>query len=153
MKVRASVPERDLPLLEQGGTYRFTVDALGGVSFPGRLVFVSPTAESGTRSFPVELLAERHDPRMADGMTVRLSLPLHRAGERILVRSDWLTEAAGAMGLFVVEEGRARFRAVTLGDYYERRVEVTQGLAPGETVITTPAGLRDGDPVKVEASP
>lgn len=153
MKVRASVPEGDRPLLEEGGTYRFTVDALGGASFPCRLVFVSPTADAGTRSFPVELLAEEHDPRMADGMTVRLILPLHQARPRILVPSDWLSEADGRIGLFVAEEGRARFRPVSLGDYYERRVEIVDGLEPGETVITTPAGLRDGDPVSFEASP
>ena len=153
MKVRAAVPEGDMPWLEEGGAYRFTVDALGGASFPCRLVFVSPTADAGTRSFPVELLAEEHDPRMADGMTVRLILPLHRASPRIQVPSDWLSEADGRIGLFVVEEGRARFRPVVLGDYYERRVEIAEGLEPGETVITTPAGLRDGDPVSFEASP
>jgi multidrug efflux pump subunit AcrA (membrane-fusion protein) len=152
MKVRASVPERDLPLLEQGGTYRFTVDALKDASFPGRLVFVSPTADPGTRSYPVELLAEEHDPRMADGMTVRLFLPLREPRMRVLVPSAWLSEADGRIGLYVVEEGRARFRSVALGDYYERRVEITEGLEPGEIVITAPAGLRDGDPVRVERS-
>ncbi|MCF8062251.1 MAG: hypothetical protein K9M82_07035, partial [Deltaproteobacteria bacterium] len=106
-----------------------------------------------TRCFPVELLAEEHDPRMADGMTARLTLPLQPSGVRVLVPSDWLSEADGRIGLFVAEEGRARFRPVTLGDYYERRVEILEGLESGETVITTPAGLHDGDPVQVEASP
>lgn len=148
MKVRASVPERDLPLLEPGGRYRFTVDALGGEIFPCRLVFISPTADERTRSFPVELLVDEHDSRMADGMTARLMLPLKHPRERIRVPSDWLTEMEGRIGVFVTEAERARFRPVVLGDYYERRVEIVEGLQPGDTVITTPSGVQDGDVVR-----
>ncbi len=150
MKVRASVPERDLPLLKPDETYPFTVDALGDAVFSCRLVFVSPTAEARTRSFPVELLVETHDPRMADGMTARLVLPLDHPGARIRIPSDWITEKGGRIGVLVAEGDRARFRPVTLGDYYERRVEVLEGLQAGDRVITTPAGVQDGDRVHFE---
>lgn len=154
MKILASVPERDRPLLETGGAYRFTMDALEGDSFPCRLVFVSPVADSGTRSFPVELLVEEHDDRMADGMTARVIFSLRQPLERILISSSWLTEAAGRIGVFAVEQGQAVFRPVTLGEYYDRRVEILQGLDPEDTVITTPAGLRDGDRIHIqEGSP
>ncbi len=154
MKIRASVPERDRPLVKEGVEYRFTVDALQGDSFPCRLVFVSPAADPGTRAFPVELLVEEHDERMADGMTARVNFPLRHPRERILIPSSRLTEVDGRIGVFAVEQGRAVFRPVILGEYYDRRVEITRGLAPGDTIISTPAGLRSGDRVQIEeASP
>ena len=153
MKIRASVAEHDLPLLENGGLYRFSVDAVNGADFSCRLVFVSPTGDPATRSFPVELLVEDHDPRMADGMTARVVFPLLHPQKRIRVPSAWLAEENGLIGLLAVEKGRLRFQPVTLGDYYERFVEIVSGLEGGESVVTTPAGLRSGDRVQVEPSP
>ncbi|MGM0663596.1 MAG: efflux RND transporter periplasmic adaptor subunit [Thermodesulfobacteriota bacterium] len=154
MKIRASIPEKDRPLLEAGRAYRFTVDALEGDSFPCRLVFVSPVADPGTRAFPVELLVEEHDDRMADGMTARVSFPLRHPRERILIPSSWLTEVDGRIGVFAEEQMQAVFRPVKLGGYYDRRVEIIQGLAPGDKVISKPAGLRSGDRIETEeASP
>jgi len=153
MKIRASVAERDLPLLEEGGLYRFSVDAVKGAAFSCRLVFVSPTGDSATRSFPVELLVEDHDPRMADGMTARVVFPLKHPLTRIRVPSAWLAEENGRIGLLVAEKERLRFQPVELGDYYERFVEIRSGLKEGERVVTAPAGLRHGDSVTVAESP
>jgi len=128
MKIRASVAERDLPLLEKGALYGFSVDAVKGAPFSCRLVFVSPTGDSATRSFPVELLVEDHDPRMADGMTARVVFPLKHPLKRIRVPSAWLAEDKGRIGLLVVEKDRLQFQPVELGDYYERFVEIRGGL-------------------------
>ncbi|MGD8385980.1 MAG: efflux RND transporter periplasmic adaptor subunit [Desulfobacteraceae bacterium] len=150
MKVRMSVAERDLPLLEKGGVYRLSVDALPGETFPCKLVFVSPTADPETRAFPVELRVEEHDPRMADGMTARVVFPLRSTRKRIRIPSTWLAEDNGHIGVFVLQNRQARFVPVELGNYYERRVEILTGLEPGDRVIATPSGLRDGQAVQVE---
>ena len=153
MKILASIGEQDRPLLEEGKLYRFSVDALNGASFSCLLVFVSPTGDTGTRSYPVELLVEDHDPRMADGMTARVVFPIQHPVMRIRVPSAWLTEQDGRMGLLVAEDDRLHFQPVELGDYYERFVEIRSGLKEGDRVVTTPAGLRHGDSVTVAGSP
>ena len=51
------------------------------------------------------------------------------------------------MGLYVVEDGKALFKKVTLGSYYEGKVEIVAGLSDEELVITNPAGLKSGDSV------
>ncbi len=106
------------------------------------------TAHPVTRSFPVELSVERPDPRMADGMTARVRLPLSRAGRTVKVPAAWLAEQDGVMGVFEIKDGHALFRKVTLGGYYDQRVEIISGLQGGELIITNPAGVEPGDAVK-----
>jgi membrane fusion protein (multidrug efflux system) len=123
------------------------VDAIPGQEFSARLAFVSPTAESATRSFPLEFSVDSPDSRMADGMTVRIKFPLVDPKKSIRIPTAWLSEENGRMGLFVVQNGKAVFKQVTLGGYYGHKVEILSGLGDDEAVITNPAGLRSGDDV------
>jgi multidrug efflux pump subunit AcrA (membrane-fusion protein) len=147
MKIKLSLAERDLPLLDRDERFPFTIDAYPGERFACRLNFVSPTADPATRSFPTELLVNKPDSRMADGMTVRVEFPIASQEKSIKLPSAWLSEENGQIGLFVVDDGKALFRGVTLGSYYEGSVEILSGLDDDELVITNPAGLKSGDKV------
>jgi RND family efflux transporter MFP subunit len=148
MKVKLSVAEKDIPLLKRDEQFTFTIDAYPREQFTSRLSFLSPTADPATRSFPLELLVTEPDPKMADGMTVRVEFPFASQKKSIKVPSAWLWEEEGHMGLFVVEDEKAFFRKVTLGSYYEEKVEILSGLKDNERVITNPAGLKSGDEVQ-----
>ncbi len=49
----------------------------------------------------------------------------------------------------MVNNGKALFKSVRLGSYYDNRVEILSGLGNREHVVTNPAGLRNGDPVDI----
>jgi multidrug efflux pump subunit AcrA (membrane-fusion protein) len=148
MKINLSLSEKDVHILEKANRFQFTVDAISGEHFSCRLFFLSPTAEPVTRSFPVELMIEEPDKRMADGMTVRVRFPLVDEKKTIKVPSAWLAEESGQIGLFTVRDGEAVFKQVKLGAYYDQRVEILSGLNDEELVITNPAGLKNGDMVE-----
>jgi len=119
-----------------------------GKRFTCRLTFISPTADPMTRSFPLELSVDQPDVGMIDGMTVRVKFPLVNLNKSIKVPSAWLSEQNGQMGLFVAENGKALFKRVKLGSYYEQKVEILSGLSDRDLVISNPAGLKSGDAVK-----
>jgi len=148
MKIKVSVGEKDIHVLTEQKIFDFTIDAFPNETFSCRLFFLSPTADPATRSFPAEFMVEKPDQRMADGMTIRVRLPFVDKRKKVKVPSAWLTEEKGKIGLFVVRDGKALFKAVTLGAYYDQRVEVLSGLDNQELVITNPAGLKSGDPVQ-----
>ncbi len=61
-----------------------------------------------------------------------------------------LVRQEGKPGVFVIDGGRARFRAVKVGARTETGVEVLDGVAEGEAVITQRAkALVDGDRVRI----
>jgi len=150
MKISLSMGERDLMLLDRQKEFLFRVDAIPGKEFTCRLAFLSPTADPNTRSFPLELSVAMTDPMMADGMTVRVRFPLKNHKESIKIPSAWLSEQGGDWGLFVAEEGRAVFKRVRLGSYYEQNVEILEGLKDNDLIITNHSGLKNGDLVKHE---
>ena len=147
LKIKISLNERDLHILRNQKDFEFTVDAIPHETFSARFFFLSPTSEAGTRFFPLELVVENPDPRMADGMTARIKFPIPDEKKSIKIPASWLAEKDGRVGLFVIQNGKARFKPVRLGSYYDNRVEILSGLLNQEQVITNPAGLRDGDPV------
>jgi RND family efflux transporter MFP subunit len=148
LKIKLSVNERDIYILEMHKQFKFAADAIPGQEFVSRLFFLSPTADPLTRSFPLELIVDDPDPRMADGMTVRVRLPVVDKRKAIKVPSAWLAEENGKIGLYVVKEGKALFKQVTLGGYYDQRVEILSGLDDQELIITNSAGLKSGEAVK-----
>ena len=151
MKVKLSLAEKDIPFLATDKRFPFTIDAIPDQKFSSRLVFLSPTADPLTRAFPVELIVNEHDPKMADGMTARVKFFLGNQKKSIKVPTAWLREEGGHLGLFVAEKGKAVFRKVTLGAYYEQKVEILAGVSEGDLVITNPSGLKSGDAVSFKS--
>jgi multidrug efflux pump subunit AcrA (membrane-fusion protein) len=147
MRVRIAVSENHIRYLESGKTLAVKLDAIPHETFMGVLSFLSPAADPPTRSYAMELTIQRTDPRMADGMTARVEIPITDAKRSVKIPSAWLAEADGNMGILVAEKGKAVFRQVKLGAYYDQRVEILSGLREGELVITTPSGLKGGDPI------
>lgn len=149
-KIRVSVSEKDIYVFEKQKQFNFTIDAIPNEIFSCRLSFKSPAADTLTRSFPVELAVESKNEGMADGMTVRINLPLVNEKKTIKVPSAWLAEEDGTIGLFIVTDGKALFKPVSLGDYYDRRVEILSGIRDGDLVITNPEELKTGDHVRLD---
>jgi multidrug efflux pump subunit AcrA (membrane-fusion protein) len=152
LKIKVSLGEKDIHILEKHKRFKFTIDAFPDKEFFCRLSFLSPVADPATRSFPVELIVEKPDKRMADGMTVRVKFPVVDEKRSIKLPSAWLSEENGKIGLYIVRDGKAIFRQVTLGSYYDQRVEILSGLTEKDVIITTPAGLKSGDAVKYNGS-
>jgi len=149
LKIKLSLGEKDIHILNNHKRFGFSVDAIPGEEFSSRVFFLSPTADRATRSFPLELMVDKADPRMADGMTVRVKFPVVGGKKAIKVPSAWLSEEEGIMGVYVLRNGKTLFKKVTLGAYYDNRVEILAGLEDKDQVITNPAGLKSGEAVKV----
>ena len=143
LKIKISLNERDLSILSKKKDFSFTVDAIPDETFSAEVFFVSPTAESDTRFFPVELMVENPDPRMADGMTARIKLPILGNRKSVKIPASWLAEQDGRVGLFVVDKDKALFKPVRLGSYYDNRVEVLSGLGKksGSSPIPPVSGM------------
>jgi len=58
------------------------------------------------------------------------------ARQGVLAPEEAVVSEAGETYVYVVAQDRAERRAVTVGARLKGRAEITQGLAPGEMVIT-----------------
>jgi hypothetical protein len=70
---------------------------------------------------------------------------------RLLIPRTALVERGGLPGVFVLQDGQARFRMVRIGKSAGNQLEVLSGLAGGETlVLGNLTEVHDGSPVAVK---
>jgi membrane fusion protein, multidrug efflux system len=144
------VSELEVPLLRQGARVDVQVDALGR-SVPGTIRRIFPAADSVTRLVPVEVaISGNAAPGLRPGYSVRVSLSLDERDNALVVPTRAVVGAAGAQSVFVIRDGRAERRRVRVGNDLDGQMEVLEGLAFADTVITTGnALLRDGAQVRI----
>lgn len=71
-----------------------------------------------------------------------------RSGERVLVPRAALVERGGIPGVFVLQDGEARFRMVKRAKEMGGRIEIQSGLDGNETIVLGDLGpVRDGSPI------
>ncbi len=132
-----------------GAAIRVHVGRLDGPDVVGTIRNTSRASAAKSRLFPV-LVDLPQDPRLAPGMDVvaKLSGPTTKV---ITVPLKAVVNVSGQRPtVFRVNEGTVRRSHVSLGQLVGESVVVTEGLNPGDTVVT--AGhwrLLDGDPVEV----
>ena len=83
------------------------------------------------------------------GLTVTTNIIVDERAEAITVPRGAIAETAEGATVFVVSNDMAEARAVTVIDWPAARLIVTEGLAPGDVLITDATGLVDGQPVRV----
>lgn len=86
---------------------------------------------------------------LGDGYRVEARVVVWEADAVVRVPAGALFRRGGDWMAFVIEDGRARLRAVKAGRAGAQEVQVLEGLQPGETVILHPGNrIRDGQRVK-----
>ncbi|MGH7585058.1 MAG: efflux RND transporter periplasmic adaptor subunit, partial [Gemmatimonadales bacterium] len=153
--VRVPVSELDVSALDPGDSVAVALDALGGRTLVGRIRRVFPAADTVTRLVPVEVSLTGQAAREArPGFLARLRFRLEPRGGVLLVPQSAVAEGPGGASVFVMQAGRVARRQVVRGDSFEGRVEIREGLAPGDTVVTAGgATLRENDSVRVVLPP
>ncbi len=87
------------------------------------------------------------------GLTVTMNIMVDQQDSALSVpRAAIITDTAGST-VFIVENGIALSRAITVIDWPSERLMVTKGLTIGDVVIADATGVTDGQKVTVPAAP
>ena len=147
--VTADVYEQDLARIHVGAKARFEPSAYPGEATAGKVQFVYPTLDPGSRALKVRVELRNHvdrdGPRLRPGMsgTVRFDLPATTA---LMVPAQAVVDTGDARYVFVARPaGRFEPRMVKLGARVGDRVQVIDGLSEGEAVVTTGNFLIDSE--------
>ncbi len=158
VKVVFGVPDTALAQLKLGAPLPIVTESIRNISFPGRITAISPSADTRSRVFNIEVTVPNAKQQLKAGMIASLQVADEKTPQRVstvplgaIVRSQ--ADPKG-YAVFVVEKSAgktvARLRSVQLGEVYGNTIAATAGLRPGEQVIVTGGALlRDGDPVSV----
>ena len=145
------VPERELRVLSKGLQVSMSVDAWPEELFAGEVIRISPVIDTNTGTFRVTTQIEDHGQMLKPGLFGRVEIlyDLHK-DVPVIPRNAVITEDELNHVFVINEEGEVNRRAIHLGYEANGRVEVTEGLEIGETVVTAGKGsLSDGARVEV----
>ncbi len=150
LRATIGIPETDIAFFAVGSPAEVSVDAYPDRSFEGRIAYIAPSATSPGRNFQAEVEVANGDGALRSGLIVRTRLQRRAFDDAVVVARDVLVERDGILHAFVLEDGTADLRTITLGPDEGDRVVITSGLEVGETLITNGhRNLLDGQPVRV----
>lgn len=151
LKVDFRLPETYLQRIRPAQTLEVSSDALPGERFSARVDAIDPLVDAQGRAVVMRARLPNAEGRLRPGMFARVRLILQERPAVPVLPEEALVPAPGdTQYVYRVRDGVARRVEVKTGARREAVVEVVDGVAVGDLVVT--AGhlkLRDGAPVRV----
>ena len=152
--VRFPVPEREFPeILRRSKGKTLVVRAQSkdgrGVPLEGTLAFVDNAVDTLTGSVLLKAHFVNSDGQLWPGQFVTVSLELYVDENATVVPAEAVQTGQVGTYVFMVKDGKATIKSVTVGRTTEGGVIIAKGLEPGEEVVTdghsrlTPGALVD----------
>jgi len=130
------VPERYADQLKRGQLVSFQVAALPGRNFSGEVVFVDPTVELPARTILIKAIVPNPRRELASGMFIEARLATSVRPNAIVVPEDAILPMQGATYVWLVKDGKADRRQVTLGVRTAGWAEIVGGgIEAGDQVV------------------
>lgn len=149
VKVEFSIPERYAGIVKEGNRVIFSVQGQDQ-DFEAEIYAVEPRINTQTRTLKMRALAQNPDGRLLPGAFANIELVLEEINDALMIPAISVIPELQGQKVFVLENGVVQEQPVRTGIRTDRYVQITDGLAPGDTVLTT--GLlqvRNGSNVKV----
>lgn len=154
MRLEGSIPAAQLGQVRVGAPVRFTVSGYPGRVFTGTVARINPAADPATRQVPVTVAIPNEQGTLVAGLFAEGRIETETR-QGVAVPAGAVDERGVAPSVLRLRGGRVERVPVRLGtrDSETDRVEITSGLAAGDTVLVgASVGTTPGTPVKVRAA-
>ncbi|MEI7424168.1 MAG: efflux RND transporter periplasmic adaptor subunit [Prolixibacteraceae bacterium] len=151
IKVEFAIPEKFVSNLNIGKELLFTVDGSAD-HFIGKIYALESKIDAITRSIKVRALCSNKERKLYPGSFAKIELKLFPNKETILIPARSTVPLMEGDQVFVLRKGKAKAINIKTGYRNENDVEVIDGLAPNDTLLTS--GLlqfKDGMPVRIRS--
>ena len=150
MRLEASVPASEIGSVRPGMAVAFSVTGYEGRQFTGRVARVSPSADPVTRQVPITVTIPNAGNTLVAGLFAegRVSSEARTAP---MLPANAVNHTGATPTVLRVKRGVAELVPVHTGivDDANERIEITDGLAIGDTVLVGAAqGISPGTPVR-----
>jgi RND family efflux transporter MFP subunit len=152
LKLNVSISEQYYPLIKKGMKAAVTADVYKNEKFTGTVFRISPTINSGTRSFNVELELPNRNELLKPGMFVRVSMDLGEVETFVVPANTVLVqEGTNTRFVFVDRANTAERIEVIIGKRFDDQLEIiSENLKEDDKLVTEgQARLVNGDKIEI----
>ncbi len=154
LKVNVMIGEKDIYTLKPGQNVKVRTDIYPGVTFDAKITFISSKGDA-THNYQVELeMQNRNDHPLKGGTFVYADFSRESNDRLMMIPRSALVESLKNPYVYIVENGKVAVRKIRVGREVGNNVEVLEGIAEGDKVITAgQVNIREGSLVNgVESS-
>lgn len=150
VKIIVGIPESDVEAVRRLDSFEVTIDALNGRKLTAKKHFLSRTADSQARVYPLELALDNRKHEILPDMFARVEIVKEEVIDSLSVPLYAIISRNDSHLVYVIEDGVAHTREIGLGIQQGWRIQAKSGLNPGEHVIVVgQRSVNDGTAVKV----
>ncbi len=136
LKLDFSIPEKYIGKIRNGQSVRFRFEGSSD-SMMARIVATESRVTENSRSLQVRARVEGKNPSLLPGSFAKVSIGFDPDPKAILIPTQAILPQARGKKVILFKGGAAVFADVKTGSRTADRVQITEGLAAGDTVVTT----------------
>ena len=151
VEIKVDVVEEDLGQIKKGNKVYVAVKAYPDTVFVGKIEKVYPTINPRTRTATVEIVLDNEDRKLRSGMYATVNIVTEKSENTVVIPSYTVIERTSREHLggelsnteiivnrhaFVINNSTAQRRSLKAGIITDDKIEIIEGLAPGETLVT-----------------
>lgn len=146
---RTHIPQEEAAVLKLGDTA--TLTSSGDIQANGKITLISPALDPNSTTVEVWIEAPNPDGRLRPGTGMKLEILARNLKDAIVVPAPALLKTPdGGSAVMIVKDGRAHQVAVKTGIRESDRLQITEGITEGDSVIVSGGyGLPDNTKVKL----
>ncbi len=161
LEIQVDVSEAYINRVQPGQKVEAVLNAYPDWRIPASVIAIVPTADRSKATVKVRIALGAKDARIVPEMGVRVAFLESKPAESgapapprgALVPAAAIRQDGGQDVVFLLRDGRAERRAVSLAGTLGDSRQVQSGVTAGDTLIVdAPAALKDGDAVKARES-
>lgn len=144
------VPEHEMGKIQKGQQALLHVDAIPNKSFEGEVLRMSPTVNSESGTFEVTVSVQDTSHQLKPGMFGRVRIVYDTHENALMVPKNAILSEDGENSVYVIQNSIAYKKDIDTGYENGDNIEVLEGLAPSDTVVTVgQSSLQDSSLVEI----
>ena len=149
VKLEFSIPEKYASTVKVGQTISFRVRSSPD-TFTAQVFAIEPKIDASTRSLQLRASAKNTARSLVPGSFADIDLVLDRQESAMLVPSEAVIPDLAGHRVFRLTDGKATTVRVTTGQRTNERIQITEGLAIGDSIVVGGVLItRPGSPIIV----
>ena len=136
LKMDFSIPDQYRSFIRLGSSVQFSVDGIQD-TLSGSVSAVEPGADAMTRTIRIRAVVPNGKGQLTSGAFAHVIIPFTSSANAILIPSQCIIPTTRDKKVAVVRDGKAALVTVLIGNRTADKVEVTQGVQSGDTILVT----------------
>ena len=148
--IKVNIPEQEILQINVGQKVDIVLYILENKKFEGQVKKIGLEADASNRTFPVEIEVDNLERELRPGMLARVTFTQRVDQDQVVVPRHTIMERDSGRIVYVVDNGKAFQREVSIGISQREKVQILKGLSTGEKlVVEGHTKLTDGEEINI----